>query len=252
MTFIYSAGRQLGRFCFGTFGRLEVAGRESVPPYAPLIIIANHVSFNDPPVLVAAMDRKLSFIGKRGLFRNPLSGFMMRQFQVHPLDRSGSTENAAPYRYAGRGAAQRIRPQVDAVKLSLELLAQDKALVIFPEGRRSPNHALIQGHPGAAYLALKSQATILPVGITGGEKFPSWRMPFPLCHIRVNIGQPFSLPVVDGSPDRQVLKSLTDMMMQRIAALLPEEYRGVYAAQPPAPVTLASSHSRESGNPART
>ena len=212
MTFIYSAGRQLGRFCFGSFGRLEVTGGESVPPYAPLIVIANHVSFNDPPVLVAAMDRKLSFIGKRELFRNPVSSFLMREFQVHPLDRSGSA--------------------VEAVKLALELLSQDKALVIFPEGRRSPNHALIEGQPGAAYLALKSQATILPVGITGGEKFPSWRMPFPLCRIRVNVGQPFSLPVVEGNPDRQVLKGLTDMMMQRIAALLPEEYRGVYAAQP--------------------
>ena len=218
MTFIYSAGRQLGRFCFGTFGRLEVMGRESVPPYAPLIIIANHLSFNDPPVLVAAMDRKLSFIGKRELFQYPLASFLMREFQVHPLDRSGSA--------------------VDAVKLAMELLSQDKALVIFPEGRRSPNHALIQGQPGAAYLALKTQATILPVGITGGEKFSSWRMPFPLCRVRVNIGQPFSLPVIDGNPNRQVLRGLTDMMMQRIAALLPEEYRGVYAAKQP---TLAQT-----------
>ena len=215
MTLIYSAGRQLGRFCFGTFGKLEVKGRESAPPYAPLIVIANHVSFNDPPVLVAAMDRKLSFIGKRELFRDPVSSFLMREFHVHPLDRSGSA--------------------VEAVKLALELLAQDKALVIFPEGRRSPNHALIEGQPGAAYLAVKSQATILPVGITGGEKFPSWRMPFPLCRIQVNIGQPFSLPVVDGNPNRQVLKGLTDMMMQRIAVLLPEEYPGVYSAQLLAP-----------------
>ena len=220
MTAIYSIGRQLGRFCFSTFGKLEVAGRESVPPFAPLIIIANHVSFNDPPVLVAAIQRKLSFIGKRELFRDPVTSFFMRGFQVYSLDRSGSG--------------------VDAVRLALGLLAQDRAVVIFPEGTRSPDHTLIPGQPGAAYLALKSQSTILPVGITGGEKFPSWRMPLPLCKLRVNIGQPFSLPNLEGNPDRQVLKSLTDMMMQRIAALLPEDYRGVYSIQAQRRVEAAS------------
>ncbi len=232
MTLMYSAGRQLARLCFGTFGRLEVTGRESVPPYAPLIVIANHVSFNDPPVLVAAMDRKLSFIGKRELFQYPFCDFLMREFQVHPLDRSGNA--------------------LGAVKLALDLLSQDKALVVFPEGTRSPNHALIEGQPGAAYLALKTQATILPVGITGGEKFPSWRMPFPLCRLRVNIGQPFSLPVIDGNPNRQVLQSLTDMMMQRIALLLPEEYRGVYAAQSPAPARTINEAANEAAKEAAT
>ena len=220
MTAIYSIGRQLGRFCFSTFGKLEVTGRESVPPFAPLIIIANHVSFNDPPVLVAAIQRKLSFIGKRELFRDPVTSFLMRGFQVYPLDRSGSG--------------------VDTVRLALGLLAQDRAVVIFPEGTRSPDHTLIPGQPGAAYLALKSQSTILPVGITGGEKFPSWRMPLPLCRLRVNIGQPFSLPNLEGNPDRQVLKSLTDMMMHRIAALLPEDYRGVYSTQTRRRVEAAS------------
>ena len=211
MTLMYSLGKGLGRFCFSAFGKLEVTGRESVPPYAPLIIVANHVSFNDPPVLVAAIDRDLSFIGKQELFKDPISSFLMRGFQVYPLDRSGNG--------------------VDAVRLALGLLARDRAVVIFPEGRRSPDHALIPGQPGAAYLALKSQATILPVGITGGEKFPSWRLPIPLCRLRVNIGQPFSLPSMDRNPNRQVLKGLTDMMMLRVAALLPEEYRGVYSTQ---------------------
>ena len=221
MTFMYSLGKGLGRFCFSTFGKLEVTGRESVPPYAPLIVVANHVSFNDPPVLVAAIDRDLSFIGKQELFKDPISSFLMRGFQVYPLDRSGNG--------------------VDAVRLALGLLAQDRAVVIFPEGRRSPDHALIPGQPGAAYLALKSQATILPVGITGGEKFPSWRMPLPLCRLRVNIGQPFSLPSMDGNPNRQVLKGLTDMMMLRVAALLPEEYRGVYSTQASPPVESAGA-----------
>jgi hypothetical protein len=65
-------------------------------------------------------------------------------------------------------------------------------------------------------------------------------MPLPLCKLSVNIGQPFSLPNLEGNPDRQVLKSLTDMMMHRIAALLPEDYRGVYSTQTQRRVEAAS------------
>ena len=224
MTLIYSAGRQLGGFCFNVFGRLEITGQDAVPPYAPLIVVANHVSFNDPPVLVAALQRKLSFIGKQELFGNPISRFFMRGFQVFPLDRSGNA--------------------VEMVRLALGLLAQDRALVIFPEGHRSPTHSLQEGLPGAAYLAIKSQATILPVAVTGTEKFPGWRMLIPFCRFRVVIGQPFTLPALDGIPSREVLKSMTDMIMYRIAVLLPKEYRGVYAMPVPSqPGRLAPAQS---------
>ena len=209
MSLIYPIGRQLGRFCFNTLGRLEITGLNGVPPFGPMLLAANHVSFNDPPVLVAAINRRLNFIGKQELFSNPLNRFILREFGVYPFDRSGHA--------------------VDMVRLSLDLLAQDRALVLFPEGSRSPNHSLIQGLPGAAYIALKSQAAILPVAITGTEKFSSLRIFFPMCRMRVNIGQPFTLPIIEGQPSRDVLRSLADMIMYRIAALLPEEYRGIYA-----------------------
>ena len=67
---------------------------------------------------------------------------------------------------------------------------------------------------------------------TGTEKVSAWRMPIPLCRFRANIGQPFTLPVIEGRPSRDVLRSLLDMIMDRIAYLLPEEYRGDYAGDP--------------------
>lgn len=209
MSPIYLMGKLLGRFYFNTFGRLEVTGLDGVPPFGPMLLVANHLSFNDPPVLIAAINRRLNFIGKRELFRIPLTRWVLREFGVIPFERSGHA--------------------VDIVRLSLNLMAQDRALVLFPEGTRSPDHSLIQGLPGAAYIALKSQATILPVAITGTEKFSGSRVFFPRCRMRVNIGLPFSLPVIEGRPSRDVLKSLADMIMYRIAALLPEEYRGIYA-----------------------
>ena len=213
--FMYQAGHWLGRFCFGNFGRLEVIGSECVPPYGPLIVVANHLSYNDPPLLVASLPRPLHFIAKQELFRYPLTNYFFRQFNVSPVNRSSHG--------------------VDALRLMLRLLAEDRAVVIFPEGHRSPDHTMKKAMLGVAYLAHKSQAPILPVGITGTEKFPPWRLPFPLRHMRANIGQPFTLPIIEGNPSRQVLESLRDMVMGRVAAMLPEEYRGVYAITDQAP-----------------
>ena len=86
-----------------------------------------------------------------------------------------------------------------------------------------------KARPGIARLALKAQAPLLPVGITGTEGLGSWTRIFnPTGKIRVNIGSVFWVPTIDGRPSREVLESLSDMVMARIAALLPSDYQGVY------------------------
>ena len=150
------------------------------------------------------------------LFAIPPVAAFMNAVGVHPMNREGV--------------------DVDALRWNLNLLKNDQVVVLFPEGTRSRTGGMSHGMSGVAYLALKSQAPVLPVAIIGSEKVNSFaRLPMPLCSVKVRIGQPFSLPVIEGRVPRPVLEDLTTMIMSRVAALLPPEYRGHYAAAAPVP-----------------
>ena len=208
MGFRYWLGRALAWVMMRAFGRVVVVGLENVLPYGPLIIAPNHQSNADPPLLSTVFKRPLWFMGKRGLFANPVVAYFLRGFHVYPVDRDGK--------------------DLDAVRWSIGMLSRDKVLVVFPEGTRYPG-ALGEGTNGAIYLALRGRAPILPVAITGTEHLRGFhRIAFPFHRLRVVIGQPYTLPDVEGRLPREVMQSLTRDLMQRIAVLLPPEYRGVY------------------------
>ncbi|MBI4203091.1 MAG: 1-acyl-sn-glycerol-3-phosphate acyltransferase [Chloroflexi bacterium] len=208
MSLMYSLGKGVAWTCFHTFGRLEVKGRENVPPRGRVLIIANHQSNGDPPLLAAVLPRQVHFMGKDGLFKHPLAAWAMRAWNVHPVRREGRDS--------------------ESLMWMVRRLEEEEALVVFPEGTRHPR-GMGKGNRGVAYAALKTQATILPVGITGTEHIRSFgRIPFPFCRLRVNVGLPFSLPTINGRVSDPVMESLTDMMMSRVADLLPPAYQGVY------------------------
>ena len=84
--------------------------------------------------------------------------------------------------------------------------------------------------PGIAQIALQSQALILPVGIVGTHRLGTWMRVFnPTGKLTVNIGQVFSVPPIEGRPSKELLESISDMIMQRVAVQLPDEIRGVYS-----------------------
>ena len=185
----------------------KVLGKEAVPPRGPLLVVSNHLSNVDPPLLGASLPRRLYFLAKRGMFKGPVAPFL-RAYGAFPLDRDGH--------------------DVAALRWSLRLLQEEQVLVLFPEGTRSPK-GLGPALPGIAMLAVRSQAPILPVAITGTQHLGGlWRLFCPTGQIRVTIGDPFSLPPIEGKLERAQLDSLTEMIMLRLANLLPTEYRGVY------------------------
>jgi 1-acyl-sn-glycerol-3-phosphate acyltransferase len=197
------------------FSTWKVNGRENVPPMGPLIIVANHQSNFDPSLLACSIPRTIRFLAKENIFGNPIASWFLYNYGAHPLNREGL--DIAAYRWA------------------LDRLSHDEALVLFPEGTRNPGsmgHAL----PGVTRIALQTQAPILPVGITGSERLKGLLRHFnPTGKLTVNIGTPFSLPIIEGKPDKAVVNSMTHMIMERIAALLPEEYRGEYRERLKAP-----------------
>ena len=207
---LYRAAELTAKVFYSAFARLKVEGKEWVPPGGPLIIVCNHLSNADPPMLVGTIPRRLRFMGKRGLFANPIAALFFSGMGVHPVDRS--------------------QADIAALRWATNMLKQDQAIILFPEGTRSRSGQMSRGKPGVAYVATKSQALILPVAITGTENMKGfWRIVFPLCRVNVKIGQPFSLPTVEGNLSRDLLENLTDIIMDRISGLLPESYRGYYS-----------------------
>lgn len=205
----YRLGKVLSRIFIPTFGSIRVTGQEHVPRTGPLIIVANHQSNADPPVMVYAIPRGIFFMAKRSLFWGPVVSYLLRAVHVHPVNRDGR--------------------DTDAVRWALQTLESGRALLIFPEGTRSPG-ALRKATDGLAYLALSSGAPVLPVAMTGTEHIRGmFRIAFHFKRLRVNIGEPFLLPRPEGRLDRTQLQDATNEVMARIAALLPPSYRGAYA-----------------------
>jgi len=207
---VYAVYRLLTRLLVALLVRPEVVGRERVPRTGPLLVVANHLAFFDPPLILATLPRRITFLALDDLFRTWWMGPTLRLMGALPVQ---------------RGARD-----VASIRAALGRLGAGEAVGIFPEGGRSRQAALLRANPGAALLVVRAGAPVLPVAITGVEHLESpWRLltaRFRGRRVRVVFGRPCRPAVGPGRHDHQ---AIADVLMAEVAALLPAAYRGVYA-----------------------
>jgi len=207
-TLCYWILRAFIRLAFRLLSHWEVEGIENIPPHGPFITVSNHLHWLDPPAQMAALPVRINVLAamkhRRGLFGLPL-------------------------RLVGAIFVRRGEIDRAALRRCLEVLRRGEVLGIAPEGTRSPTRALQRGRHGAAYLATRTGVPLVPIAVTGVERALDDLRHFRRPHIRVVIGEPFTL--VD-KPQRvrgAQLEEYTTEIMLRIARLLPPAYRGVYS-----------------------
>lgn len=192
------------------FSDRSVTGRDNIPENGPVLVVSNHMNLADPPIISISLNRLSWFMAKEELFSNWFTGYFIRSFGAFPVKRG----------------------QIDrrAISHAIGLLKKGEVLVMFPEAARSTTGSLQPAYSGSALIAARSKVPILPVGISGTENMKGfWYIRHP--RIDVRFGKPFHLPPPEGKVTRQYLDDMTDLIMNRIAALLPEEYHGHYSVK---------------------
>lgn len=204
---IFLIGKLLTWLVLGLISRHEVIGLENVPRTGKFLLMANHVSWLDPPILGWLIPRRITFMAKEELFRNWFVRWVVANYGAFPIRR-------------GEGDRQALRE-------ALKVLDSGGVLGMFPEGTRSRDGQLQAGQPGIALLALRSGAPVLPVAIVGTDRI--WRLSSLIRRPRftVTIGRPFKLSESEAA-SRRGLSDLSDVMMLHLAEILPVELRGAY------------------------
>jgi 1-acyl-sn-glycerol-3-phosphate acyltransferase len=186
---LYRLGRSLLRLLFLVLFRLEAHGRENIPADGPLILCGNHRSNFDPPMLGTPLTRELFFMAKAELFNIPVFGPILKRVHAFPVKRGGVSK--------------------DSIRLAIQLLKDGNAMCIFPEGTRKNAGGV--GKKGAASLALKSNAVVIPVAIIGNYK--------PFRRMAVYYGKQVDLSEFAQGTSEQ-LEAATDKIMSEIRAMV--------------------------------
>jgi len=158
---------------------LRTAGMHHMPLSGPALLVANHQSFLDPPLVGVASRRELVYLARKTLFRNRFFATLIRAYNAVPIDQEGIGK--------------------DGIRIILEQLHLGRAVLVFPEGERTPDGPMRPLKAGIQLLIKRTQAPIVPVGIAGAyDAWPRWRkypIPTPLFApavggIAVVVGEP--------------------------------------------------------------
>ncbi|MFH1067148.1 MAG: lysophospholipid acyltransferase family protein [bacterium] len=199
MHLVYHIARTLCFIFFRLFYDVRVEGEENVPDTGCLIV-ANHASFLDPPLVGAFITKEpIHYLARKSLFRPPVMDKLLPLVNSVPVDQD--------------------RPDMAGTKKIISLLRAGEKVLVFPEGTRTEDGKLQPGQPGIGLVIAKAQVPVLPVHVSGTyAAWPTegkWKFFLPM---RVSIGKPivFTTP---HHPTREDYQRISDEVMQAIAAL---------------------------------
>lgn len=185
-----------------------VSGLENFPKRGPALVVINHLGDADAVLLAASLPIAVDGMGKVELSEHWLAGPILRAYGVIWVHRG--------------------RPDRKAIRAALDGLSQGRLIAIAPEGRETVEEGLEEGTEGAAFLAMKSGAPIVPVAMTGtgNEDIYGHLRKWKRSRVTLSVGKMFFLRE---QADRQkMLRDGTRQIMESLARLLPESYRGAY------------------------
>lgn len=218
----YSFVRWSARMVFLALYRLDVQGLERVPQSGPVLLVANHSSFLDPPILGALVrPRPICFLARASLFSGPL-GWAIRKLNSIPLaDNSGD---------------------IAAIRTVIGLLREGHAVLIFPEGSRSEDGRMQPFRDGAILIVRRARCPVVPVAIEGA--YDAWprsasRPRLRGCRLAVRFGEPISPEEILDGGSSAVMERSIDQMRQELRTAMRRRTHGRYPPQGPADLPIA-------------
>ncbi len=217
--------RWLIRAIIRLIARVDVRGYEHLPE-GSYVLATNHIGIFDAILAFYALDRWDMYIPVAEKWeQNWLLKWLGKYFNFIFIDR--------------------YNPDIKAMRKLIHLMEEGNLIAISPEGTRSRVGSLIEAKPGVTYLATKLNRPIVPIAITGTEdKVVLGNLKrLRKSHFTITAGPNFTLPPISRENRDEALKKSTDEIMCRIAAILPEKYRGVYKDHPRTRELLVNSKS---------
>jgi 1-acyl-sn-glycerol-3-phosphate acyltransferase len=192
-------------------GLFEVRGLDNIPRSGPLIVCPNHSATLDPPLVPAFVPRSDTWsMAKSEYFKGGIGEWFFREYHAFPVVRH---------------TADRA-----AVRRSFDLLEQGHVLVMYPEGTRVESGLLAEPEPGAGFIAQRSRALVVPVGLTGtreclpkGAKWPR------RTHVSITFGRPYRVGRQRPDGSKVSFGDAAEAIMLSISELLPPEQRGAFS-----------------------
>ena len=211
MNFMYFLGWCFFRLLFKLYFQSRACNPERMPESGPVILAGNHASFLDPPLIGSCLRRGISYLARETLFRFPPLGWLLRSWNVVPLDRDG-------------GSAAGLR-------VILDRLHAGDAIILFPEGTRTRDGKLQPARAGIGLIVIKSDVPVVPVRVFGTYEAYGRHVRIPRPHrVAVKFGVPMHFAALRAEAKtcsktrlKEIYQQVAEEIMAAIAKLEPRE-----------------------------